>query len=88
MLRPKSPDRCLVQTRKRLEPEDGNEVRDERGTTRSKPTLLIEAGVKGRLYHLTAGGLIGVRRRGTPDSDPAETWKSGSRKLRAPKKDR
>ena len=39
LLRPKSPDRCLVQTRKRLEPVDGNEVRDEGGTTRSKPTL-------------------------------------------------
>ena len=35
-LRPKSPDRCLVQTRMSLEPEDGNEVRDEGGTTRSR----------------------------------------------------
>ena len=39
VLRLKSPDRCLMQTRMSLEPVDGNEVRDEGGTTRSNPTL-------------------------------------------------
>ena len=43
-----------------LEPEDGEKVRDEGGKTRSIETLPRKAGVKGRLYHLTTGGLIGV----------------------------
>jgi hypothetical protein len=60
--RPKSPDRCLVQTRTSLEPADGNEVRDGGGITHSTPTPPRKAGVEGRLYHLTTGGLIGVRR--------------------------
>ncbi len=63
VLRLKSPDRCLVKTQSSLEPVDGNEVRDERGTTRSRPTLPRMAGVRGHLYHWTTEGLIGVRRR-------------------------
>jgi len=59
----KSPDRCLVQAREGLEPEDGNEVGAGGGATRSRRTLSRKAGVKGRHCLLTTGGLIGVRRR-------------------------
>jgi hypothetical protein len=41
--------------------ETKSETKEERRV--QQPTLLTNAGVKGRLYHLTNGGLIGVRRR-------------------------
>ena len=59
----KSPDRCWVQAREGLEPEDGNEVGARGGWTRSRRTLPRTAGVKGRHCLLTTGGLIGVRPR-------------------------
>jgi hypothetical protein len=59
----KSPDRCFVQAREGLEPEDGNEVGASGGATRSRRTLPRKAGVKGRHCLLTTGGLIGVMRR-------------------------
>lgn len=58
-----SPDRCLVQARNGLEPENRNEVGDHEGTTRSERTLPRKASVKGRHCLLTTGGLIGVGRR-------------------------
>jgi len=56
----KSPDRCLVQAREGLEPEDANEVGASGGATRSRRSLPRKAGVKGRHCLLTTGGLIGV----------------------------
>ena len=67
VLRPKSPDRCLVQTQPTsLKPVESNEVRDEGGTTRSKPTLPEEG-----------------RRQGTSVSvdnwGPDRCWAAGAR---------
>jgi hypothetical protein len=59
----KSPDRCLVQAREGLEPEDGSEVGASGGATRSRRTLPRKAGVRGRHCLLTTGGLIGAIRR-------------------------
>jgi hypothetical protein len=56
-------DRCLVQTRTGLEPEDGNEVGAVEGRSAYEKTPNQKEGVSGRLRLLTRGGLIGVRRR-------------------------
>jgi len=46
-----------------LKPVNGNEVRDDGGTTRLEQTLSRKTGVRGRHCLLTTGGLIGVIRR-------------------------
>ena len=80
-LRPKSPDRCLVQTpRTSLEPVDGNEARADRTTTRSGPTPTGKERVTAPLYLLTTGGLIGVIRRRNSRLLTSTRFPSGSRK--------